>query len=77
MDLIQKLAEPPVKRPEGKSIMDVWVESRKADEQSAILAAAVDSSWGHVPLLNTLVAEGAPNMSDTAFRAWRKRKGLA
>lgn len=77
MGLVEQLAAPPVKRPEGKSIMDVWVESRSEDEQTAVLTAAVDPAWGHVALLNTLVAEGAPDMSDTAFRAWRKRKGLA
>ncbi|GAA5198583.1 hypothetical protein GCM10025773_11890 [Microbacterium jejuense] len=66
-----------MKRPAGKSVMDVWVDSRPEQEQSAILAAVTDPAWGHVVLLDELVTEGAPKMSDTAFRAWRKKRGLA
>lgn len=77
MNLIQTLAEPPAKRQQGKSIMTVWVESRPETEQAAIMAAALNPAWGHVALLQALVAEGAPSMSDTAFRQWRKGQGLA
>ena len=57
--------------------MTVWTESRPETEQAAILTAAINPEWGHVALLNTLVDEGAPAMSDTAFRQWRKSQGLA
>lgn len=77
MGLIDKLATPPTKRPTGKSVMDVWVETRPETEQAVILAATVNPEWGHVALLDRLVSEGAPAMSDTAFRAWRKKRGLA
>jgi hypothetical protein len=77
VDLLKKLAAPPAKRATGKSIMDVWVDSRPEVEQQAIIAAANNPAWGHVALLNALVAEGAPNMSDTAFRQWRIKVGLA
>lgn len=76
MNLIQKLAEPPVTRPLGKSVMDLWVESRSENEQAAILVAASNPVWGHVALLRELVAEGAPDISDTAFRQWRMKRGL-
>lgn len=71
VSLIEKLTAPPVKRTPGKSIMDVWVESRPEAEQHAIITAAINPKWGHVALLNELVSEGAPKMSDTAFRQWR------
>ena len=71
-DLISKLAAPAPSRKPGKSVMTVWVESRPASEQAAILTAALNPEWGHVALLEALVTEGAPKMSDTAFRAWRK-----
>jgi len=77
VDLIEKLSTPPTVRPRGKSVMDVWVETRPDTEREAILTAARNEAWGHVPLLNALTAEGAPRMSDTAFRAWRKKVGLA
>ncbi len=75
MDLVSKLAAPPTGRPVGKSIMDVWVETRPETEQAAILSAARNKAWGHVALLKELVAEGAPNMSDTSFRVWRVKVG--
>lgn len=75
MDLVAKLASPPTGRPAGKSIMDVWVESRPETEREAIIAAACNKAWGHVALLKELVAEGAPSMSDTSFRVWRVKVG--
>jgi hypothetical protein len=75
VDLVSKLATPPTGRPVGKSIMDVWVDSRPTQEQEAILDAARNKAWGHVALLKELVAEGAPNMSDTSFRMWRVKVG--
>ena len=75
MDLVSKLATPPTGRPVGKSIMDVWVESRPEVEQAAIIAAAQAKAWGNVALLRELVDAGAPSMSDTAFRAWRVKVG--
>jgi hypothetical protein len=56
--------------------MDVWVETRTETEQAAILTAAINPEWGHVALRDALTAEGAPDMSDTAFRQWRKKVGL-
>jgi hypothetical protein len=76
VDLVSKLATPPTVRPAGKSIMDVWVDSRPEPEQEAILSAARNKAWGHVALLKELVAVGAPSMSDTAFRAWRQKRGM-
>ena len=75
--LIEKLAAPAPSRKPTKSGMTVWVESRPETEQAAILTAAINPEWGHVALLDTLIAEGAPKMSDTAFRQWRKTLGLA
>lgn len=77
MNLIEILAAPAAKKPSGKSIMDVWVESRPEAEQAAIRTAAINPEWGHVALLEKLRDAGAPEMSDTAFRAWRKKTGLA
>ena len=77
MNLIETLAAPAPSRKPGKSVMTVWVESRPETEQAAILTAAINPEWGHVALLDALIAEGAPKMSDTAFRAWRKNNGLA
>ena len=76
-NLISKLAAPAPSRKPAKSAMTVWVESRPESEQAAILTAALDPKWGHVALLGALVTEGAPKMSDTAFRVWRKNQGLA
>ncbi|MGW9587480.1 hypothetical protein [Microbacterium sp. NPDC055455] len=56
--------------------MDVWVDTRPESQQAAIRAAAINPEWGHVALLGELVAEGAPELSDTAFRQWRKKVGL-
>ena len=77
MGLIDRLAAPPAKYRPGRSVMDVWLESRPEGEQAVILNAASNPEWGHVALLKELVSEGAPEMSDTAFRAWRRRQGLA
>ena len=76
-NLIQKLAAPAPSRKPAKSVMTVWVESRPESERAAILTAAINPEWGHVALLEALTAEGAPKMSDTAFRIWRKGQGLA
>lgn len=76
MGLIERLTEAPPKRQPGKSVMDAWVETRPEPEQQIILAAAVNREWGHVALLKELVAEGAPELSDTSFRVWRVKKGL-
>jgi len=76
-DLISKLAAPAPSRKPGKSSMTVWVETRPESEQAAILTAAINPNWGHVALLDALTAEGAPAMSDTAFRQWRMGQGLA
>jgi len=76
-DLIARLAAPAPSRKPAKSVMTVWVESRPDSEQAAILTAAINPEWGHVALLEALTAEGAPKMSDTAFRIWRKGQGLA
>ena len=75
-DLISKLAAPAPSRKPPKSVMTVWVESRPESEQAAIVTAAINPEWGHVALLDALVEGGAPKMSDTAFRAWRKSQGL-
>jgi hypothetical protein len=77
MGLIERLAAPPTKYRPGRSVMDVWLESRPEGEQTVILNAVANPEWGHVALLKELVSEGAPDMSDTAFRAWRRRQGLA
>lgn len=77
MNLIETLAAPPAHRPKGKSVMDVWVETRSETERTAIRTAAVNPEWGHVALRDELVTAGAPFMSDTAFRAWRRKQGLA
>jgi hypothetical protein len=76
MGLTDRLAAPPAKYRPGRSVMDVWLESRPEGEQAIILSAAANSEWGHVALLKELVSEGAPDMSDTAFRAWRVKRGL-
>lgn len=77
MDLIEDLASPTTSRVPPKSIMDTWLETRPSQQQDAIRTAAVNPEWGHVALLKKLVEYGAPEMSDTAFRQWRKRMGLA
>jgi hypothetical protein len=76
MGLIERLTEAPPKRPPVKSVMDVWLESRPEAEQKIILDAAMNREWGHVALLKELVAEGAPELSDNSFRAWRVKRGL-
>lgn len=75
MNLIDALAKPTSKRASKGSVMDVWVRTRPEDEQAAILAAVVDPRWGHVQLHAELAQAGAPDMSDTAFRQWRRTLG--
>lgn len=75
VNLIEKLAAPVAKKPTSKSVMDVWVETRPATEQAAILTAAENPEWGHIALRDELVKEGAPELSDTAFRQWRRKHG--
>lgn len=75
-NLIAALAEPTRSRTPGRSIMDGWLDTRSEQEQAAIRTAAVNPEWGHVALMKQLLEYGAPELSDTAFRQWRRRQGL-
>jgi len=74
VSLIERLAEPV--SPASKSKMDVWVETRTHHEQEAIRVAAANPAWGHSALLNELREAGAPEISESAFRQWRRKQGL-
>jgi hypothetical protein len=74
--MIEALAEPRVKTTAGKSRMDAWLDTLPEARRAAVLAAAVNRSWGHTDLLEQLREYGAPEIADTSFGAWRRKKGL-
>jgi len=77
VSLIERLASPVSVSITNKSKMDVWVETLTTDEQEAIRAAAGNPAWGNSPLLNELREAGAPDISKSAFREWRKKQARA
>lgn len=74
--LIDALATPIRGTVQGKSRMDVWLDTLTEERRTAVLAAVVNPAWQHVALLELLQANGAPEMADTSFRTWRMKKGL-
>ena len=75
MTLSSRLASPTSGRTPVKSAVDVWADSLPETDREAVYQAARNPDWGHVALRDALHAEGAPFMSDTAFRGWRKKHG--
>ena len=74
--MIDMLSAPPTQAPVGKSRMDAWLDTLTPERREAVLAAAVNRAWGHMRLMEALKEYGAPDMSDTSFGAWRRKKGL-
>jgi hypothetical protein len=74
--MIEALAAPPVASRNGKSVMDYWVDTLPPERREAVLAAVVNRDWGHTVLMQTLKAYGAPEIADTSFATWRRKKGL-
>lgn len=75
MDLVTKLSNPPASQPIGRSSIDVWADTLTVAEREAVYQAARNTDWGHVALRDLLAAEGAPLLSDNAFRSWRVKQG--
>jgi mono/diheme cytochrome c family protein len=74
--MIDMLAVPPSVTPAGKSRMDAWLDTLTPERREAVLAAAVNRQWGHAALMEALREYGAPEMADTSFGSWRRKKGL-
>lgn len=74
--LIEMLSAPPARTFTGKSRMDAWLDTLPEARREAVLSAAVDRAWGHMDLLEALRQYGAPEIADTSFGAWRRKKGL-
>lgn len=74
--MIDALATPRAKPAAGKSRMDAWLETLPEARREAVLAAAVTRDWGHTDLLELLKTYGAPDIADTSFGTWRRKKGL-
>lgn len=74
--MITELAAPKVAARNGKSVMDVWVDSLTPERREAVLAAVVNRDWGHTALLELLKTYGAPEIADTSFGTWRRKRGL-
>ena len=54
--------------------MDLWYETLSERDQAAVRNAVKDPKWRHIDLQHELVEEGAPDLADTTFGAWRRRK---
>jgi hypothetical protein len=74
--MIEELAEPRVRATTGKSRMDAWLDTLPEERREAVLTAARNREWGHTDLFEKLRKYGAPEMADTSFGAWRRKKGL-
>lgn len=74
--MIEALAEPRAKAILGKSRMDAWLDTLPEARREAVLAAARNRAWGHTDLYEELKKYGAPEIADTSFGAWRRKKGL-
>lgn len=74
MGLIDRLAQPAPK-PAVRNRVDIWLETLTEAEQEAVKATAASRAWSHVELLEALVAEGMPEISDNAFGKWRRKMG--
>lgn len=75
MSLASKLATPPTRNREGRSILDIWLDGLNPEDRDAALGAIRNPAWRHVDLQEALEAEGAPVVADTTFGAWRRKKG--
>lgn len=75
MSLATKLAVPPTRATGGRSVLDVWLDRLSPEDHEAVVTALRDPAWRHVDLQAELEAEGAPEVADTTFGSWRRKKG--
>ena len=75
VSLASKLATPPVRTREGRSVLDTWLDALNTEDREATLTAMRNPAWRHCDLQEALEAEGAPVVADTTFGAWRRKKG--
>lgn len=75
MDLKTLLANPPQGRDKPKTQLDKWFDELAPEDQNTVMSGITDERWPHMKLSALLVEHmNAPDLSDSTFGAWRKRK---
>lgn len=73
MSLADRLETPPA-TVGNRSPLDTWMDGLTEKDRAALVAAIHDDNWRHIALQREVEAEGAPQVSETTFRAWRRRQ---